>query len=156
MGTRSMVFVIDDFIDNRIPAVQIYSQFDGYPKGMGKTLYDFFVDQKLVNGFSERHINISNGMEDLAAKIVTYIKSPFPTGNIYLYPVTRLPEHGQSFDDYVREYMLEFARDCGCEYIYIVRDIGGVLNIQVWDTGPEPLFTGPVKEMKDKFGFEEA
>ena len=83
MGTRSNVSIIDG---NR-EICRIYRQFDGYPEGMGLDLAGL-CDRKLTNGIRggekpETYVT-SNGMRELAAQIVTGLKTASPVGNVYL------------------------------------------------------------------------
>lgn len=156
MGTRAMVYVIDD-LDYPVPIVQIYKHTDGYPSGqtgMCRKLYDFLRGRVVTNGIpgGKMHDNLSNGMQDLAAQLVQDMKKKHIIGNIYLYPLGRLPREGESFEDYVLDYMTPYAMGCGCEYVYIVRYIDGSgLDVQVWDDPAAPLYAGSPEGLKAKF-----
>lgn len=67
MGTRSLTHIIDGY-------TSFYRQFDGYPDGHGKELAEFLKDFKLVNGYSDKHSNISNGMPCLALQLISHFK----------------------------------------------------------------------------------
>lgn len=157
MGTRGMVYVIDD-ANYPAPIVQIYSQCDSQPRWMGQKIYNFLANRKVVNGFGKQDKNVSNGMQDLAAQLVSYLKqTPYTiTGTVYLYPVIKLPGRNQSFGDYVKDYMLPYARYSGCAYVYIIHIIDRRLEVQVWHDIDAPLFVGTPVEMKGAFDLEEA
>lgn len=85
MGTRSVTIVKDE--DNK-ELVRIYRQYDGYPDGHGVELAKL-CDRMLTNGIScgskEPYVT-SNGMRELAAQLVCWLKNDSPMGNIYLEP----------------------------------------------------------------------
>lgn len=81
MGTRSLTIVLDEGKENMV----MYGQFDGYPEGHGKALFDKFGNHKIVNGYLDQTSDeYANGMGCLAAQIVSHFKSEI--GNFYLYP----------------------------------------------------------------------
>lgn len=94
MGTRSLTLVYDD----KETLVNMYRQFDGYPSGHGKELFDFLSSGKLVNGLGNDEGLVFNGMPCLAAAVVAHFKDG--PGGIYLLPAK--------------------ARDCGQDYEYHV------------------------------------
>lgn len=94
MGTRSLTLVYDD----EEILVNMYRQFDGYPSGHGKELFDFLSSGKLVNGLGNEEGLVFNGMKCLAAAVVAHFKTG--PGGIYLQPAK--------------------SRDCGQDYEYYV------------------------------------
>ena len=82
MGTRSLT-VINDEWDNEEICV-LYRQYDGYPQGHGTDLLNFLKDMHIVNGMNNKNmkLRISNGMDCLAAQIVSYFKTG--AGDFYL------------------------------------------------------------------------
>ena len=98
MGTRSLTIVYGMWNNEKVPLVNMYRQYDGYPSGHGLELAEFLDGHILVNGYSEESKKISNGMGCLAASLVAHFKKT--TGGFYLEPVN--------------------ARDMGQEYIYHV------------------------------------
>lgn len=147
MGTRSMTYVIDD-CDGKTPLISLYRQFDGYPKGMGQDIYNFLANRKVVNGFGKASKLLSNGMDDLAAQLTTFLKTSNETGNVYLFPLRKLPAKKATFVDYRNKYLIKYAKDCGCEYVYIIRYINNTLEVQVWGIwDKELLFSGAPQEM---------
>ena len=52
MGTRSLTFVYEKYGQIQKPVVNMYRQFDGYPKGHGAELAEFLNGGRLVNGLS--------------------------------------------------------------------------------------------------------
>ena len=153
MGTRSMTYMIDEF-DGKTPIISQYRQYDGYIKGgQGQDLCNFLLNRGVTNGFSQKSVLTSNGMDDMAAQYVCYLKSDPSniTGNVYLYPVRKLPTKKQTFEQYRDKYLIKYALDCGCEYIYIIRSVNGQLEIQVHHWTEGHLFTGTVQELVEKF-----
>lgn len=129
MGTRSLTFVKD----GKDKIINMYRQYDGYPSGHGKDLYDFLKDIVLVNGIplGDKR-KIANGMGCLAAQLVAHFKEE--PGNNYLYPVT--------------------AKDCGQEYVYTVYGIDAgagayILRVKVEEQHgkPKQIFDGSVQEL---------
>lgn len=156
MGTRSMTYVIDEY-DNKTPITSLYRQYDGYPTGMGQDLYNFLANRQTVNGFGEKSVLVSNGMDDLAAQLVCYLKNDkyATTGNVYLYSLRKLPTVKQTFEQYRDKYLLKHAKDCGCEYVYIIRKNEAGLELQVhslWaDKEEDKCFIGTPQEVAEKF-----
>ena len=105
MGTRSLTFIHDGAAVK--PFFNMYRQYDGYPSGHGKELFDFLKDIKIVNGIpgGEQTQRLANGPCCLAAQLVSHFKDG--AGNIYICPVSSV--------------------DCGQEYQYHVHaDTNGV------------------------------
>lgn len=119
MGTRSLTKVIED----GETIVNMYRQFDGYPSGHGKELFDFLKNITLVNGINiDEKRTIANGAGCLAAQIVAFFKEG--PGGFYLYPVT--------------------ATDCGQEYEYLVK-VTNNQKLQVTVNNPNnEVFKGTV------------
>lgn len=156
MGTRSMTYVIDDY-DNKTPIISLYRQFDGYPAGMGQDLYNFLANRQVVNGFGEKSVLTSNGIDDLAAQLVCYLKNDkyATTGNVYLFPTRKLPIKKQTFEEYRDKHLITRAKDAGCEYVYIIRYNENNLEIQVHnlyaDDVNDEVFIGTPQEVAEKF-----
>lgn len=127
MGTRSLTVVKNQ--ENKEIAV-IYNQFDGYPDGVGKDIWELLQDAKLVNGFQGTGKEV-NGMEDCLALLIWNFKNKkeyFPVGGTYIYP----PK----------------TRGLDEEYIYILYEKNSQINIKVQDGyGNKALYDGPVKNM---------
>lgn len=87
MGTRSIVNVVGEY--GQGPLVSIYSQFDGYPSGMGDNIKKILNhgNVTLLNGFNGHSCpSHFNGMGCLAAYLVGELKDG-KIGNVYLYPI---------------------------------------------------------------------
>lgn len=109
MGTRSLTYVKE----NGKNLLCIYRQYDGYPQGMGKDLYDFLYGFEVVNGFGKAKPKLANGMGCLAAQLVKELK--VDTGNVYIYPAD--------------------SKDVGEEYTYSI-NLGVIgVNIKVTEVG---------------------
>lgn len=97
MGTRSLTRVFDEG-DRQI--VCMYRQFDGYPSGHGKELFEFLDGMVVVNGMTPGdNRKIANGAGCLAAQMVAHFKTE--PGGIYLYP-TNITDAGQDFEYHVK------------------------------------------------------
>lgn len=95
MGTRSLTLVHNG--ESAKPFVNMYRQYDGYPSGHGKELFEFLQPIKLVNGIGvDDGRRIANGAHCLAAQMVCHFKDG--PGGIYL----NAPA----------------SRDCGQDYEY--------------------------------------
>jgi len=99
MGTQATVTVYDE--DDR-PICLIYILFDGYLSGVGKQLQEFLKVRRYVNGIPVGATNVYNGMTDLAAQLVWYLKKG-ESGNVYLVPL----EEELGCTDY--EYEIRFV-----------------------------------------------
>lgn len=85
MGTHAITFVHDG--DGDAPMIiAMYRHFDGNFESHGRELMDFLNTKVLVNGISsqDNHLDIANGMGDLAAQLVCHFKKKYPVGQIYL------------------------------------------------------------------------
>lgn len=140
MGTRSLTRI--NTTGSKI--INLYRQFDGYPSGHGKELFEFLNGFEIVNGYSGTEgPKAANGAGCLAAQLVTHFKGRQSDiykgknlkliGGFYLYPVE--------------------ATDCGQDYEYVVTvaeadlnaDTPGSVKVEVF--GYEGLeFTGTVEE----------
>jgi len=72
MGTRSLTFVYQKYGQVQKPVVNMYRQFDGYPRGHGAELAEFLNGGRLVNGLIETKTvdeAVYNGMGCLAASM---------------------------------------------------------------------------------------
>lgn len=118
MGTRSLTRVND----GGAPIINMYRQFDGYPDGHGKQLFEFLDGMVVVNGYnSSTPKKAANGASCLAAQLVSKFKTEI--GGFYLYPVT--------------------STDCGQDYEYVVDVNDGAITVKVSDYRDE-LFSGDV------------
>jgi len=114
MGTRSLTRVMDK--EGKV-IIELYRQYDGYPKGMGKEVLDFINGKKLVNGIGADR-NVFNGMHDFAAQLVAHLKGD-QVGNVYLYPPSARTIGIKNLCD---KY--------GVEYLYT---INSKLEVNCWD-----------------------
>lgn len=87
MSTSARIKVFDE--EDRL-IVTIYKHWDGCPEGLGRDLEEFLKERKVINGIpagiSEEDYRFANGMHELAAQLVTYLKSKYPAGDVYLVP----------------------------------------------------------------------
>jgi len=114
MGTRAIVTVKDEE-NNKI--IEMYSQYDGYPKGLGQDLKEFVKSKEMVNGIGVNR-EVFNGIYCFAAQLVAYFKDE--AGGYYLYPPTKNYKNKVKYwDKYNAEYYYEIDSD---------------LNVRCWDT----------------------
>jgi len=92
MTTHATVLVKDEAGQ---PLVNIYQHYDGYPSGLGEQLTKFLTGRRVTNGVAAASLtsdvytaNYSNGMGELAAQLVRYLKGDSPAGGVYLAPAT--------------------------------------------------------------------
>jgi hypothetical protein len=134
MGTRSLTFVYGDRYGDKLPLINMYRQFDGYPHGgHGQELAEFLAPIKICNGISGDPTDLANGMGCLAAQIVMHFKSKIEhhirdknwkevgkynshVGGIYLYRVTST-DCGQDYEYHVWEDKIEII--CQTDRIFI-------------------------------------
>ena len=108
MGTRSLTRVIPrqeglsfseghDHVKKSV--INMYRQYDGYPKGHGIDLAEFLDDFTVVNGLGADTypLKIANGYSCLAAQLVAHFKDG--PGGIYL--ETLEGELGDSWEEYI-------------------------------------------------------
>lgn len=97
MGTRSLTFVMSDGLNSE-PICCIYRQYDGYPSGHGDNLKALVGSHTIINGISGSDPEpCANGMDCLAAQLVTLLKRDNMVGNIYLCPVSTVGA-GQDYE----------------------------------------------------------
>ena len=125
MGTRSLTTFNDEWKNEEIAVV--YRQYDGYPKGHGKELFEFLNEMVVVNGIGFNNPpKVANGMSCLAAQVVSHLKGS-EIGGIYLY------QSG--------------TRDIGEQYIYTIYFNEKTLMIKMSNTYDEnESFDGTIKE----------
>ena len=107
MGTRSLTRVIPrqeglsfseghNHVEKSV--INMYRQYDGYPKGHGIDLAEFLDDFTVVNGLSiPRPTKVANGTGCLAAQLVQHFKDG--PGHIYLEALNGEP--GDSWEEYI-------------------------------------------------------
>ncbi len=98
MGTRCLTYVFDE--EHR-PIVCVFRRFDGHPEGHGEDLKSILMGIPIVDGLPLREKNrlMFNGMGELAALLVYWLKDQNLHGNVYLVPPVCPPE------DYGQEYI---------------------------------------------------
>ena len=153
MGTRSLTVFIDDY--NKKEIVVMYRQYDGYIEWYGKRLCDYLQSSdEVVNGIGANDYvrKTANGMSCLAAQAIMHFKSGIEnrdwntkvfnaekgimesvviegnhSGGIYLYPAG--------------------TRDCGEEYIYIVKKLKKGITLEAYKAGCKEWTTRDGKTM---------
>lgn len=81
MATRAGII----FKKNGKELVKIYNHWDGYPDGLGKDIYMFLKDMKIVNGipYGVDTSNMANGFGCLVAQFISRFKTNI--GGLYIY-----------------------------------------------------------------------
>jgi len=145
MGTRSLTRVIPrqeglsfseghNHVDKSV--INMYRQYDGYPKGHGLDLAEFLDDFTVVNGLgaNTHPLKIANGHSCLAAQLVAHFKEG--PGSIYLENCNGEP--GDSWE----------------EYIYTVYPKEGKPTyVSIYDVyGDKVIFVGTSKDLQSKYG----
>ena len=72
MGTTAIITIHSDVKE---PICCIEVMYDGYPEGLGRDLTNFLKRCKFVNGLPIDDTNCVNGSGDLAAQLVTFLKT---------------------------------------------------------------------------------
>jgi len=119
MGTRSITRVKNE---KGAIVVEIYKQYDGYPKGLGGELVAFCKSGKMTNGIPAGSTEkLFNGMGCFSAQLIAHLKKG--VGEIYLEapsPKNKSPKY--------------FADKYYAEYVY---EIGKDLKVHCWDAHDE-------------------
>lgn len=103
MGTRAKVTILDE---QHKEIACLYSQYDGYPGGLGQDVYKFLFDKILVNGISSRRPEEMqlNSMGDLAVRLITYLKKDSKrAGCYYLYNPMNCRDQEYNYTLYVKQ-----------------------------------------------------
>ena len=125
MGTRSLTTFNDEYDNEEI--VVLYRQYDGYPQGHGRELFEFLNEMVVVNGIGMNNPpKIANGMDCLAAQVISHFKGS-EVGGIYLHK--------------------SGTRDIGEQYVYTIYINEGTLMIKMENTYDDgERFDGNLKE----------
>ena len=134
MGTRSLTTFIDNHTNEEI--VVMYRQYDGYPGGHGRDLFNFINGMSVVNGIpgGESTKQMANGISCLAAQVVSHFKNG--VGDFYLHAGD--------------------TRDYGEEFVYTIYAKDNELKVKVEDVYEDKvLFDGNTKEMDKWIGCDD-
>jgi hypothetical protein len=85
MGTRGNILIKES--ENGCILVNMYRHMDSYPSGLGYDLDQFLFNRLICNGISlaPQQKRYSNGIDDLAAQLVTLLKGkPENSGGLYI------------------------------------------------------------------------
>lgn len=127
MGTRSLTVFCEE---NGTEICVLYRQYDGYPRGHGKDLYNALHDAVMVNGYSTSNMHQVNGANDLPVQIISHLKaedssrSVLEPGGFYLHPAG--------------------TRNCGEDFIYTLIPKEKDIFMHVAAYGEE-IFYGNIK-----------
>jgi hypothetical protein len=139
MGTRCLTFVYD----GDEPIMNLYRQYDGYPKGHGAELALFLSRGELIRGLTGEDRVQFNGMGCLAAQVVAHFKQS--VGGFYIHPVTDT-ECGQDYEYHVYEREQQLM-------IRVVNRGCNMFGLTMDDTN-EVIFEGTAAELYERYGEE--
>jgi len=81
MSTRALIRIFDEEVE----ICTIYKHTDGYPDpphGLGHKLQEFLKDFTVTCGITDYNSKTANGMDCLAAQIISYLKEG--VGDVYI------------------------------------------------------------------------
>lgn len=100
MGTRSLTYIKENNSVSKTICC-IYRQYDGYPEGHGRDLFNTFGKTKIINGYGDQKAPLfANGMGCFAAQVINNLKTDI--GGIYLYP----PDSKDVWEEYTYTFYL--------------------------------------------------
>ena len=113
MGTRCLTFVYD----NKLPILNLYRQFDGYPSGHGQELGEFLKNLEITNGIAKetKGKRTANGMGCLAAQLVSHFKNS--VGGFYIHS-TESKDCGQDYEYHVSNNFITVKKFSNEEILY--------------------------------------
>lgn len=168
MGTRALIVLREP--DNTELAV-IYSQWDGYPSGLGKDLGVILGDYEVGNGIGMKVYSkpFANGMADLGLHLICELKAEEWRGAERTAERVGSKSHPLPADQYPRQighkpggYYLYPAntRDAGEEWLYFIEvgenDAVMITVAQAEDGIPDGnvVWKGPAKKLATKKVYE--
>lgn len=83
MGTPAIAKILDE---EGKTIVSVFAQCDGFPEDFGNEVIGCLRGRTVVNGIGSDTKLVSNGMTELAAHVVVFLKTASPRGHIYLVP----------------------------------------------------------------------
>lgn len=104
MGTRSITTIIETVEGKKRKITTIYRQYDGYPSGHGKELFEFLKNMRICNGYgtAQKVGKWANGAGCLAAQLIKKLKDGI--GGIYIgAPRTKLDWEDYGYEITVKE-----------------------------------------------------
>lgn len=131
MGTRSLTHFINT--DGK-GICTVYRQYDGYPSGHGRDLFNCLGHRKLVNGYNDSQ-NQVNGMTNAAAMLIANTCSATECGEIYVH----------AFDS---------EADMGQDYTYTVSDKDGTIWLRLTSYG-DTVYDGRLANFNPDMNEEE-
>ena len=141
MGTRSIIsFILKDLDGNESVLTEIFQQNDGYLEGVGRSLCEWLLTKKIINGIGINQYTdeYANGYGDLAAQYVRDFKERGP-GNLYI---------TSSYDKDWIDYNYEVVCDLK-DYSFLSEGTpaNNVITIRVNNFGEKPFFVGTPREL---------
>lgn len=169
MGTRALIVLREPDPDLGIAELAvIYSQWDGYPSGLGKTLGEILGDYEVGNGIPGMKVftkPFANGIPELAMHLICELKAREWKDAERAAEVVRSVRYPMPADQYPRQlghkpggYYLYPAgtRDAGEEWLYFI-EVGEngavVISVaQAEDGIPDGnvVWKGPAKKLATK------
>lgn len=105
MSPHANTLIHEDGFDSPI-ICSIFTHYDGYPDGLGKTLQNILKGYEIVCCYQCDTYKKANGMNCLTAQIITLLKVSCMLGNHYIYAY----EKGDENKGYVYHIFLENNR----------------------------------------------
>lgn len=145
MGTRSLTVFIDEH--NKKEIVVMYRQYDGFIEYYGKNLCEYLQSfEKVVNGMQDETTKIANGMSCLSAQVIMHMKSQiarYDYKNRVFNPKTGNTEPALLEGNHQGGIYLYPAgtRDCGEEYIYVVKSSKKGITLEAYLAGSKEWTT---------------
>jgi hypothetical protein len=148
MGTRALTFVYQ----GETPIINMYRQYDGYPKGHGAELAKFLIGGSMVNGLTSSDAPVFNGMGCLAAQMIAHFKQT--PGGFYIHPVTDT-ECGQDYEYHIYQSTdpVPFGEGEPPLRVRITHRGCNLFGLTMSDTN-ESIFDGTVQELAEYCGVE--
>ena len=113
MGTRCLTFVYD----KKLPILNLYRQFDGYPSGHGQELGEFLKGLQITNGIAKetKGKRTANGMGCLAMQLVAHFKNSI--GGFYIHSIES-KDCGQDYEYHISDNSITVIQNCNDKIIY--------------------------------------
>lgn len=130
MSTRAMI----TFKENGREMVKLYHHWDGYIEGLGKSMAEWLLSKRLINGIgSDTDESCANGVGCLVAQFIRDFKTEI--GNLYVVPID---------NDQTEDY--NYVIDIKDEITYKSKPITAEITVTRFDE-TEPYFKGSPNEL---------
>ena len=154
MGTRSLTYVRES--EKSAAFLCIYRQYDGYPAGMGRNLYEMLKGYKLVNGYTSEDSECVTCGEQPYSHNRPEIADRYPKAQGHEFVPKRVANGindlaasiVKGLKDGIGNVYLYNTRtkDAGQEYNYDLYLNKGTLTMKITTDEPSVVYQGPVDE----------